>query len=734
MGKIIFTGNQIDDAIRKVKEGYADVSKVTAKASEVRKGKVIVDNNKIEQSGTIEDAEVKVNATIISKSYLSNDESNYPIVISPSATINRQGYIAKDIIGNKKTLYIQTEEKKVTPSGQVQKIKPSNGKLLTKVTVEATPSAPDYPIDYFPVQAFYCEAKKSTLTISDGVVKVSKGTVADNIYVKSGVSLSKAKVYILCLTNGTASTYSAQIKLVDSITHKITEKVSTLEPGEKFESVSSNITAAGTLEYKTNGHLTFTFNEDFICLGPGTTSSGATSFQNLTLFLYDGAAYYEVFVDAPYWECGTQYFGTKITDKMRRYSHIGLPDTGTIPCDVYNYNFQSAACFVSNYAPIYFHWNYMNDSTSYHLATMTHGGGTGFYIPYETKKLNDPIITIDGDTVSWEQVENATNYSISITGKSTYTVSTTETSYNLRNKITSGGTYYVKVRALNERLASDESNEVTYILSLKAPIIALSENTLSWEVVENATSYYVYKDESLWFTTSSTSIDLSSYSLEGGVYAITVKAYASNWDLSPSSNVVSYTRLDAPNLVLSSDGILSWVAVDKALTYKLVIDKEEIATSSIRIYDLTTYISLEDSHVIEVTAYGANGTFSNTSKIFIGADGRTIDTALEVILSDLDVVLTDQVVDEEEYTSKFYKITANTSATYYIYCESSSDTYGTLYDSSKSEYATSDDDYNMSFCFEVTFNAGDTYYLEARQYSRNLFTFDLHISTTNPNG
>ena len=53
MAKIICTGEQIDSAIQKVKNGYADVSKVTAKPSDVRQGKIFVDANKVEQTGTL---------------------------------------------------------------------------------------------------------------------------------------------------------------------------------------------------------------------------------------------------------------------------------------------------------------------------------------------------------------------------------------------------------------------------------------------------------------------------------------------------------------------------------------------------------------------------------------------------------------------------------------------------------------------------------------------------------
>lgn len=52
MGKLIYTGSQIDEAIKKVKDGEKDVSEVTATSNDLRLGKKIVDKNKVEVNGT----------------------------------------------------------------------------------------------------------------------------------------------------------------------------------------------------------------------------------------------------------------------------------------------------------------------------------------------------------------------------------------------------------------------------------------------------------------------------------------------------------------------------------------------------------------------------------------------------------------------------------------------------------------------------------------------------------
>lgn len=734
MGKIIFTGPQIDEAIRKVKAGYADVSKVTAKGSDVRKGKVIVNSNKIEEEGTIEDASVSANVTILSKSYLTSEETNYSIQITPTATINNSGYIKDNVIGEKKVMYIQTEEKTVTPSGEKQIVKPSIGKLLSKVTVEAIPEAPDYPIEKFPFPIFYFYATRSSSSTSYPVAKISQGTVADNIYVKVGVLKDNAKVYLIPVKTGTDTiSFGLSKSIFDSVTHRLIDGVITLEPGSSFESLASYVTPKGTFEYKTNGHLIFTFDEDFMCLGTYNATSESSNYAALALFLYDGTTYFAVVIDAEKWSVGSQYIGTKTTGTIRRYTTRGIANKTYVQDGINNYNLQAAGCVFSNYAPIYFEWNYVNDSTAYHLVSMTHGGGTKYYVAKETKKLDDPVVTLNSDVISWSEVEGANKYLITITGSSSYSKTITETSYNLRSTITKGGTYYIKVRASNDVIVSDNSNEVTYILALSPPIITLNQNILSWNTVTDATSYYVYLGDTYWFSTSSTSVDLSAYSLDGGSYVVSVKAYASNWDLSPASNPVAITRLYAPTLVLSEAGILSWVAISGATSYKLEIDGETKANNSTRIYDLNDYIDITTSHTIKVTAYGNNGTFSKTSSVLTGSDGKTIDNSIEVSVGESGAILTDQVVDDTEYPSKFYKLTFNTSGTYYIYSESNYDTYGTLYNSSKEQESTSDDGYGSNFCFCITVNAGDTYYIEARQYSRNVFEFELHVSLSDPN-
>ena len=733
MAKLIFTGTQIDEAIRKVKAGYADVSKVTANGSDVRAGKTIVDANKVEHEGTLGNAEVAANVTLTTKTYLSNDASDYPVTITPKATVNQAGVIKNTKIGTKQTRYIQTEEKTVTPNGDIQVITPSSGKLLKKVTVGAIPEAPEYPISNFPCPYFYYYYSKtsSSSTTNYYVCRFTANTIASNLTVKAGVSKVNTKVYLvpLSISSSSGDTYLwGTMFLIDSTSRRLKDGTIVLSAGESFESEGSKYAPKGILTYTSGGQIQFKFTENYDGMG-AKTSDANTDYSKLLFSVYKDGTTYGVVIDAEKWSIGTQRIGQKVSSTTRRASQRGCVGNPMIADGVSSYNMQAAGCLLSNYAPVYFEWNYVNESTSFQLAMMTHGGGTKYYIPRETKKLDDPVLSVSSAGVaSWNAISNATSYSISITGKASYNVSTSATSYNLLNKITSGGTYYIRVRATSSTLASDYSNKVTFVLALAAPVISINQSVLSWSSVTNATSYYVYKNGSLWFTTTATRVDLNNYSAEGGTYSITVRAYKSGWDLSEASNAVSYTKLNTPVLSLSEQGILSWDAVTNATYYIVEIDYDETINTSLRLVDLNEYINIEETHRIGVRAYGANGIYSSEAVISTGSsDGTSFETAIPLILDGSSIMLDDQVVADSSYPTKYYRLTPYESGNYELYCESDYDTYGTLYDQYGNEITSSDDDYGMNFHIEYFFEEGETYYLGVRQYSDELFEFTLVI-------
>lgn len=81
-----------------------------------------------------------------------------------------------------------------------------------------------------------------------------------------------------------------------------------------------------------------------------------------------------------------------------------------------------------------------------------------------TSLPNAPVLTIDGETVSWSKVDNADGYSLKIMFGSSdgYEIATTETSYKI--KFVKKGDYSFSVRAKVGNAYSEYSNTQTYTL------------------------------------------------------------------------------------------------------------------------------------------------------------------------------------------------------------------------------------------------------------------------------
>jgi hypothetical protein len=87
-------------------------------------------------SKAVADGSATPNATVTGDE-IGDTESDYPITITPKATVDAAGHISTIADGTAVTKYIQTESKNATPSGSEQTITPTSGKLLSSVTVNA---------------------------------------------------------------------------------------------------------------------------------------------------------------------------------------------------------------------------------------------------------------------------------------------------------------------------------------------------------------------------------------------------------------------------------------------------------------------------------------------------------------------------------------------------------------------------------------------------------------------
>lgn len=91
--------------------------------------------------------------------------------------------------------------------------------------------------------------------------------------------------------------------------------------------------------------------------------------------------------------------------------------------------------------------------------------------------------------------------------------------------------------------------------ALTAPVVTLTDKTLSWTAVTKAATYDVYSGDSLIATVSSTSIDLSNYLTKSGTYFITVVAQPSKTDAESLKSAPSTTV----SLQVSGDGFIKQI-------------------------------------------------------------------------------------------------------------------------------------------------------------------------------
>lgn len=119
-----------------------------------------------------------------------------------------------------------------------------------------------------------------------------------------------------------------------------------------------------------------------------------------------------------------------------------------------------------------------------------------------------------------------------------------------------------------------------------APTISLSGSTLSWEAIEGATSYDIYKDNALLSNVTTTSVDLSTLITTAGTYAITVKAKASNYADSEASNSVNYVVPSAYNVVLpkayTNTNVYCAYSIDDGVTWVEMKTATTIQTTQIK--------------------------------------------------------------------------------------------------------------------------------------------------------
>ena len=273
------------------------------------------------------------------------------------------------------------------------------------------------------------------------------------------------------------------------------------------------------------------------------------------------------------------------------------------------------------------------------------------YRAASTGTLSAPAVTGGNDaqgrpTLTWKAVTGAAKYEVyrarSKDGTYTKYSTTTGTAYTNSSYLTSGATYYYKVRALDANGNAGPYSAVVSVtcrLKLTAPSVtggndAQGRPTLKWNAVTGAAKYEVYRARSLngdyvkYSTVTGTSYTNTSYLANGTTYYYKVRALGSDGSYGPYSTPVSVTYkapFGAPLVTGRKDSqgrpALKWDKVTDAAKYEVYRARSKdgtyslMSTQSATGYTNTSYLANGTTYYYKVRALKANGTASAYSSV-----------------------------------------------------------------------------------------------------------------------
>ena len=209
----------------------------------------------------------------------------------------------------------------------------------------------------------------------------------------------------------------------------------------------------------------------------------------------------------------------------------------------------------------------------------------------KTTQLATPVATVESNVVSWQAVENATEYEVFVNGVSVGRQKTL--SFVLTEE--AAGDYKVTVKALSDDAlftASNVSNEVTVTIlpgKLLAPVVRVNNLTFSWAAISHAAKYEVYVDGELVATVTELSYTLVPTQYK--TYSVQVKAVSEDANYVSSELSVAQTyvhsKAKVPAPVLEVDGeYVTWLVSAKVSEYEVYVDGELVATVTEGSYEM----------------------------------------------------------------------------------------------------------------------------------------------------
>ena len=265
--------------------------------------------------------------------------------------------------------------------------------------------------------------------------------------------------------------------------------------------------------------------------------------------------------------------------------------------------------------------------------------------------LTAPSVTGGNDsqgrpTLKWDKVAGAAKYEVyrSYSQNGNYSKYSTQTSTGYTNSsyLTSGSTYYYKVRALDANGTAGPWSDVVAVtcrLGLTAPSVtggndAQGRPTLTWKAVTGSAKYEVYRARSKdgdyikYSTVTGTSYTNTSYIENGNTYYYKVRALDANGTAGAWSSIVSVTykqTLPAPAVTGGNDAqgrpTLKWNAVSGAAKYEVYRarsmngDSIKYSTVTGTSYTNISYIENGNTYYYKVRALKSDGTAGAWSSI-----------------------------------------------------------------------------------------------------------------------
>lgn len=222
-------------------------------------------------------------------------------------------------------------------------------------------------------------------------------------------------------------------------------------------------------------------------------------------------------------------------------------------------------------------------------------------------------VHFDGETLVWSEVSGAMGYVVNINGQDKPAVYTNKYAIDIV-----GEQIIAKVKALGEENGLDSAYSAEYLFKiLPAPknLVYTKNAVLQWDAVEGATGYYVNIDGRLEYVQDSQK-DLTGRFDEAKTYQIKVKAIgdeSQNFMDSVFGNVLSITKLNAPENVRIENEVLLWDSVLGSSQYKVYVDNLDPFVVAGPSYSLPTTLA-SGAHAVRVQAIGNNINYITSDK------------------------------------------------------------------------------------------------------------------------